>query len=92
MTKVNLAANQAAEKLNKMQNEYETRVDLEEFLTYEDKRINQIQGKHEEEQKEVASPGHFVINDEDEDPDQITLKAPEKSEKVEEFKPEEETK
>ena len=41
MTKVNLAANQAAEKLNKIQTEYETRVDLEEFLTYENKRTDQ---------------------------------------------------
>ena len=38
MTKVNLAANQAAEKLSN----YETKVDLEEFLTYEDKRINDL--------------------------------------------------
>lgn len=36
MTKVNQAANQAAEKL--MNTEYETKVDLEEFLTYEDKK------------------------------------------------------
>ena len=36
MNKVNQAANQAAEKL--MNTEYETKVDLEEFLTYEDKK------------------------------------------------------
>ena len=65
MTKVNLAANQAAEKLSN----YETKVDLEEFLTYEDKRINDLKESQAQEPEEIPSPGHFVINDEDEDPE-----------------------
>ena len=65
MTKVNLAANQAAEKLSN----YETKVDLEEFLTYEDKRINDLKESQAQEPKEIPSPGNFVINDEDEDPE-----------------------
>ena len=75
-----------------MQSEYETKVDLEEFLTYEDKRINQQREQQVQEQKEVASPGHFVINDDDEDPEQINLKTPEPKEKTKEFKAEEEKK
>ena len=56
-TNVSLAANQAAERVTKLQADYETKVNLDEFLKYEE-------GKQ---QPEAPKEAHFVINDEEEE-------------------------
>jgi hypothetical protein len=57
-TNVSFAANQSAAYVTKMQAEYETKVNLDEFLKL-DKQGKPI--------PEAAKEAHFVINDEEEE-------------------------